>query len=67
MIALTTNTRSPKKAGRRPALEIRFHFVDGPKQTFTEANPETVGGIPSDCADLADLTEAEFNWSRFSS
>jgi len=67
MIALKTNTRSPKKAGRRPALEIRFHFVDGSKETFIQANTETAEGIPSDYADLAELTEAEFNWSRFSS
>src|SRR6266446_4063304 len=112
MIALGTNTRSPKKAGSRPALEIRCHFVDGSKEIFIQANPETAivilrrinpsqlfnqsqivvvddyskpvfvgsqisrvdlvfddsgfSAIPSDYADLVELTEAEFNWSRFS-
>jgi len=42
MIALATNTRSPKKAGSRPALEIRFHFVDGSKEIFIQANAKFV-------------------------
>jgi len=45
MIALKTNTRFPKKAGSRPALEIRFHFVDGSKETFIQANAETANVI----------------------
>ena len=36
MNAIETNTRSPRKASSRPALEIRFQFVDGSSETFIQ-------------------------------
>jgi len=45
MIAIETNTRSPRKTNSRPALEIRFHFVDGSKKTFITANSEAAEAI----------------------
>jgi hypothetical protein len=107
MTAIEINTRTPAKRGSHPALEIRFHFVDGSRETFTQPNAETAevirqqansshlfhqprivvaddysksvfvcaqinrvdlvfndsgfSGIPSDYADLVELTEAEFH------
>ncbi len=40
MNANETNTRSSKREIGRPALEIRFHFVDGSKQTFIQPKAE---------------------------
>ncbi|MEY2394171.1 MAG: hypothetical protein QOF94_516, partial [Acidobacteriaceae bacterium] len=40
MIAVETNTRSPRKTSSRPALEIRFHFVDGSSKTFIQPDAE---------------------------
>ena len=40
MIAIETNTRSPRKASSRPALEIRFLFVDGSSETFIQPDAE---------------------------
>ena len=40
MIAIETNTRSPRKTSSRPALEIRFHFVDGSSETFIQPDAE---------------------------
>ncbi len=40
MIAIETNTRSPRKTSSRPALEIRFHFMDGSSETFIQPNAE---------------------------
>src|SRR5258707_14369766 len=45
MIAIQTNTRSSRKTNSRPALEIRFHFVDGSKETFIPANSEAAEAI----------------------
>ena len=45
MIAIETNTRSPRKTNSRPALEIRFHFVDGSKRTFITAKSEAAEAI----------------------
>ncbi len=47
MIAFETNTRSPQKRSSRPALEIRFHFVDGSQQTFIQRDAETAENIRS--------------------
>jgi len=40
MIAIETNTRSPRKTSSRPALEIRFQFVDGSSETFIQPDAE---------------------------
>src|SRR5258708_35814764 len=40
MIAIETNTRSPSKTSSRPALEIRFQFVDGSNETFIQPDAE---------------------------
>ena len=45
MIAIETNTRSPRKTNSRRAPEIRFHFVDGSKKTFITANSEAAEAI----------------------
>ena len=46
MITVETNTRAPAKwSSSGPALEIRFHFVDGSKETFIQPNPEVAEGI----------------------
>jgi len=107
MNAIETYTSPPKGANTRAALEIRFHFVDGSKETFIQSDAEGANAIryqnnlsslfhqsrfvvaddysksvfvcseinridfvsdcsgfsriPSDHADLVELTEAEFN------
>ena len=40
MIAIETNTRSSRKSSSRPALEIRFQFVDGSSETFIQPDAE---------------------------
>src|SRR5882724_10107720 len=40
MNAIETNTPFSKREISRPALEIRFHFVDGSKQTFIQPKAE---------------------------
>jgi hypothetical protein len=40
MNAIEMNTRAPKRASTRPALEIRFHFVDGSKETFVQTDAQ---------------------------
>src|SRR5467141_4815146 len=45
MIAIETNTRSPGKTGSRPALEIRFQFVDGSSETFIQPDVEAAEAI----------------------
>ena len=40
MIAVEPDTRSPEKRSSRPALEIRFHFVDGSSKTFIQPDAE---------------------------
>jgi len=40
MIAIEINTRSPKREINRPALEIRFQFVDGSSKTFVQPDAE---------------------------
>ena len=45
MIAIETNTRSPESKSRRSALEIRFQFVDGSKETFIPANSEAAEAL----------------------
>ena len=40
MLTVETNTRAPAKSSSRPALEIRFQFVDGSSQTFLQPNAE---------------------------
>jgi hypothetical protein len=40
MITVETNTRAPAKSSSRPALEIRFQFVDGSSETFIQPNAE---------------------------
>ena len=46
MITVETNTRAPaKRSSSRPALEIRFHFVDGSMETFIQPNAEVAEGI----------------------
>jgi hypothetical protein len=107
MNAIETYTLAPKATNTRAALEIRFHFVDGSTETFTQTDAEAANAIrhqinlsslfhqsrivvaddysksvfvcseinridfvsdcsgfsriPSDHADLVELTEAEFN------
>jgi hypothetical protein len=45
MITIETNTRSSRKTSSHSTLEIRFHFVDGSKETFTQANAEAAEAI----------------------
>ena len=45
MIAFETNTRSPGKTSSRPALEIRFQFVDGSSETFIQPDAEAAEAI----------------------
>ncbi len=45
MIAIETNTRSPRKTSSRPALEIRFQFVDGSSETFIQRDAEVAEAI----------------------
>ena len=45
MITVETNTRAPAKSRSRPALEIRFHFVDGSTETFVQPDAEVAEGI----------------------
>src|SRR5882762_11329017 len=40
MNAVEPNTQSPEKRSSRPALEIRFQFVDGSGETFIQPNAE---------------------------
>jgi len=40
MITVETNTRAPAKSSSRPALEIRFQFVDSSSETFIQPNAE---------------------------
>jgi hypothetical protein len=107
MNVIEMNTLAPKRVSKRPALEIRFHFVDGSKETFIQPDGEAAeeirnqinlsslfnqsrivvaddysksvfvcseinridfvsdclgfSKIPSDHADLVELTKAEFN------
>jgi len=106
MIAIATTNGSPKRSCLRPALEIRFQFVDGSEETVIQSDPRMAEAIrlgtnpyhlfnqsrivvaddysksvyvcsqinridflydgddwshiPSDHADLVELTEAEF-------
>jgi len=59
MNAIETNTRSSKKEISRPALEIRFHFVDGSSETFIQPDAEAAEVILQR-ADSSNL----FNQSR---
>jgi hypothetical protein len=107
MNVIEMNTSAPKRANTRPALEIRFHFVDGSLETFIQPDVEAAekirhqinlsslfnqsrivvaddysksvficseinridfvsdcsgfSTIPSDHADLVELTKSEFN------
>ncbi|HUD48059.1 MAG TPA: hypothetical protein VMR33_14600 [Candidatus Baltobacteraceae bacterium] len=107
MNVIEMNTLAPKRASTCPALEIRFHFVDGSKETFIQTDVKAAeeirhqinlsslfhqsriivaddysksvfvcseinridfvydcsgfSRIPSDHADLVELTEGEFN------
>jgi len=45
MIAIKTNTRSPKREIRRPALEMRFHLVDGSSERFIQPDAEAAEAI----------------------
>jgi hypothetical protein len=45
MITIETNTRSSRKTSSHSTLEIRFHFVDGSKETFIQANTEAAEAI----------------------
>src|SRR5207302_2235515 len=45
MIAIETSTRSPGKTSSRPALEIRFQFVDGSRETFIQPDAEAAEAI----------------------
>ena len=46
MIAAETSTQAPANgSSSRPALEIRFHFVDGSMETFIQPNAEVAEGI----------------------
>jgi len=45
MIAVETNIRSPEVSGSRPALEIRFQFVDGSKETFIQPDAEKAENV----------------------
>ena len=59
MIAIETNTRSPRKTSSRSALEIRFHFVDGSGETFLQPDAKAAEAIRRQ-ADSSNL----FNQSR---
>src|SRR5882672_10752272 len=59
MIAIETNTRSSRTTSSRPALEIRFHFVDGSSKTFIQPDAEAAEVIRQR-ADASNL----FNQSR---
>ena len=59
MITIEADTRSPKKTNSPPALEIRFHLVDGSKQTFIQPDAEAAEVIRQR-ADSSNL----FNQSR---
>jgi len=45
MNVIEMNTRAPKRASTRPALEIRFHFVDGSKESFIQTDVEAAEEI----------------------
>jgi hypothetical protein len=45
MITTETNTRSQIKTSSRPALEIRFQFVDGSSETFIQPDAEAAEAI----------------------
>src|SRR5882672_10437476 len=45
MIAIETDTRSPRKTSSRPVLEIRFQFVDGSSETFIQRDAEVAEAI----------------------
>jgi hypothetical protein len=45
MNAIKNNKKTHEKRTRRPALEIRFRFVDGSSQIFTQANTKAANGI----------------------
>ena len=45
MIAIETTTRSPAKRSSRPALEVRFEFVDGSRQSFVQHDAEIAESI----------------------
>ena len=45
MNAIQTHTRAPAKRSSRPALEIRFHFVDGSRETFIQHDAEAAEAI----------------------
>ena len=59
MNTIEADTRSPRKTNGRPALEIRFHLVDGSKQTFIQPDAEAAEVILQR-ADSSNL----FNQSR---
>ncbi len=40
MFAVETNAPSPEVNGSRPALGIRFQFVDGSEETFIQPDTE---------------------------
>jgi hypothetical protein len=50
MNVIKVNTRAPKTASARPALEIRFHLADGSKETFVQTD-----------AKIAELTRQRIN------
>jgi len=45
MIAIETNTPSAVARSNRPALEIRFEFVDGSRQSFIQHDPKAAEDI----------------------
>lgn len=45
MFALEFNTRSPRQESIRPALEIRFHFADGSRETFVQPDVDMAENI----------------------
>jgi len=45
MIAIETNTRASTKRSSRPALEIRFQFVDGSSETFVQPDAKRAEAI----------------------
>jgi hypothetical protein len=46
MIAVETKKQAPNKARSSPALEIRFHFVDGSREVFTQSDPNAAEALP---------------------
>jgi len=40
MIAMEANISRPRRTSVRPALEIRFQFVEGTEETFVQSDPE---------------------------